>query len=274
MKLFCFGLGYTAQHLIQKLSPETWQFSGTKRSSTDIIFDGETPMVNAQEHLHDITHLLISIAPNENQIDPVLFHHRKDIINMPNLQWIGYLSTTGVYGDHNGAWVDETTQLVPSETRGKLRLKAEQQWSELGLPLRIFRLGGIYGPNRNQIKAVKAGTARKLLKENHTFSRIHVQDIANAIMLSMKSSTQENIFNIVDDQPSSSADVLDYICDQIDVPQIVGTQFETADLSPMMKSFYADNKKVKNTLAKKVLNWKPQYPSFKEGYGELLRNFN
>lgn len=274
MKLFCFGLGYTAQNLIQKLSPETWQFSGTRRSTGDIIFDGEKPLKNARDILKDATHLLISISPNDKQIDPVLFHHQKDIAQMPNLKWIGYLSATSVYGDQDGAWVDETAILNPSETRGKLRLKAEQQWSKLGLPLHIFRLGGIYGPTRNQINAVKNGTAKKLLKQNHAFSRIHVQDIANALMLSMETPTSESVFNIVDNESSSSADVLDYICDQLEIPQIIGTPFEKAILSPMMRSFYADNKKVRNNLAKKTLNWRLQYPSYREGYEDLLRNFD
>ena len=212
MKLFCFGLGYTAKHLTNELSPASWHFSGTHTSQGDICFNGKEPLNNPVEHLKDCTHLLISIPPNPEKIDPVLFHHKADINSMPNLKWIGYLSTTGVYGDHKGAWVDESSQTKPTTQRSKLRLEAEKQWLTLEKPVHIFRLGGIYGPKRNQINAILKGTAKKIIKEDHLFSRIHVDDICSALMSSMDRPSAQKIYNLVDDNPAASCDVLDFLC--------------------------------------------------------------
>ncbi|MBT5187448.1 MAG: SDR family oxidoreductase [Kordiimonadaceae bacterium] len=274
MKLFCFGLGYTARHLINRLSPSTWQFSGTHKSSGEIIFDGCNPLNNVEMLLKDVTHLLISIAPNSSGDDIVLHLHRKDIANMPNLKWVGYLSATSVYGDHAGKWVDEQTTPAPTDGRGKARLNAEQQWLSQKLPIHIFRLGGIYGPNRNQVDAVINSTAKKIIKQNHVFSRIHVDDIVSALIASMKNPNPGSIYNIVDDAPSSSADVLDYISSQLSLKPIKGIAIENADISAMMKSFYADNKKVSNAHTKRALNWAPQFPSYKQGYDDLLEQLD
>jgi nucleoside-diphosphate-sugar epimerase len=273
MKLFCFGLGYTARHLINELSPLTWQHSGTHKSSGDFIFDGIYPLENAEIFLKDVTHLLISIAPDATGEDPVLRLHQQDIVNMPNLKWVGYLSATSVYGDHRGNWVDEKTTPAPTDERGKARLITEQKWLSLNLPVHIFRLGGIYGPSRNQIDVVKNQTARKLIKQDHVFSRVHVSDIASALLSSMQNPAH-GIYNIVDDAPSSSTDVLDYICEQLSQTPIEGISIESADISAMMKSFYADNKKVSNTKTKEALNWQLKFPSYKEGYAELLAKLN
>ncbi|MBT5074153.1 MAG: SDR family oxidoreductase [Kordiimonadaceae bacterium] len=270
MKLFCFGLGYTASHLISELSPSSWQFSGTHKSAGDILFDGSTALVNAGEHLKDVTHLLISIPPNAGQIDPVLHHHKEQILNMPHLKWIGYLSATSVYGDHNGDWVDENTIPEPTESRGQNRLDAEQLWQSLDLPVHIFRLGGIYGPDRNQIGAVKDNSAKKIIKKNHTFSRIHIDDISAALIASIESPSPNAIYNIVDDLPTSSADVLDFICQLVNEPKIEGIAFEDANLSDMAKSFYSDNKRVRNDLTKAKLNWQPKFANYKQGYADIL----
>lgn len=275
MKLFCFGLGYTASHLISGLSPSSWQYSGTSRSSKNYPFDGNEPLINADDHLKDVSHLLISIPPNNAQpnsaqIDPVLHHHKENILKMPNLVWIGYLSATSVYGDHNGNWVDETTKPAPTDQRGSCRLEAEQQWLSLDLPVHIFRLGGIYGPERNQIAAVKNKRAKKIIKENHAFSRIHVDDICGALLASINNPSKNCIYNIVDDQPASSADVLDYICELLKLPKIDGLTLDEADLSEVGRSFYADNKRVKNDYAKAQLNWQPEFPSYRQGYSDIL----
>lgn len=269
MKLFCFGLGFSASHLIHTLSDEKWQYSGTHREKGDIIFNGDAALKNAADHLKDVTHLLISIPPDVEKIDPVLFHHKKETLNAPKLKWIGYLSATSVYGDHDGQLVDENTPTSPSNERGLLRLKAEQSWLSLGLPVHIFRLGGIYGNQRNQIKSVIDGTAKKIIKENHTFSRIHVNDIATALKLSMLA-PGPGIYNIVDDQPTSSADVIDFISEKLGHKKLPAINFENADISPMMKSFYHDNKRVKNDRLKETFNWKPKYPTYKEGYLDIL----
>ncbi len=274
MKLFCFGLGYSAQYLANELSSTSWQYSGTHKSSGDFIFDGDSPLQNAKEILQDVTHLLISIAPDKNGNDLVLQHHKQDIINCPNLKWIGYLSATSVYGNHNGNWVDENTIPKPSDDRGKARLNAEQQWLSLNLPVHIFRLGGIYGPNRNQIAAVKNNTAQKIIKKNQTFSRIHVHDICGALMASIDHPQPKTIYNIVDDQPTSSADVLDYICHILKEPIIKGTTIDQMTLSPTMQSFYNDNKKVRNDIAKKELDWQLKFPNYKDGYADILTKIN
>jgi len=273
MKLFCFGLGYTARQLTSSLSPQKCQISGTHRLHGDFIFNGEEPLTNIDEALTNVTHLLISIAPNENYGDPVLFHHKQDILNMPSLKWIGYLSATSVYGDHHGEWVDETSPTNPSDNRGHMRLTAEQNWRNLDLPLHIFRLGGIYGPSRNQVAAVKSMTAKKILKKNHTFSRIHVDDIATAIKATINNSSG-GIYNVVDDEPSSAAEVLDFICDELDQDHIPGISISNTDMSPMSKSFYKDNKKVSNTHLKETFGWKPKYSTYKEGYQAILNEFD
>lgn len=269
MKLFIFGFGYTASHLVKKLSSSSWQYSGTGRNN-HILFDGHTPITNIAEHLNDVSHVLVSIPPDHDQKDIVYHHHLNDLKNLTNLKWLGYLSATSVYGDNKGNWVDELSSANPTETRGKMRLLAENLWIESGLPTHVFRLGGIYGPNRNQIEAVKNNTAYKIIKENHYFSRIHVDDICSAIIRSMDQPSPGSIYNIVDDYPAPASDVLDFLCDELGKPRLKGIPFDQADISPALKSFYADNKRVSNRLTKEKLNWQPQFPSFKEGYLDIL----
>lgn len=270
MKLFCFGLGYTARHLCQSLSPETWQFSGTSRQSGDYIFEGESPMQNAQEILKDVTHLLITIPPSKSHGDLVLHHHQEDILNMPSLEWVGYLSATSVYGDHNGEWVDENSETTPVSQRGIDRKNAEDQWLSLNLSVHIFRLSGIYGPDRNQIYTIKNHTALKIIKENHTFSRIHVEDIVSALELSMNA-PKPSIYNLADDHPSSSADLIDYVCEKLNLEKLQAIPYEEAQLSEMRRSFYQDHKKVSNKLLKETYNWNPKFPDYKAGYNQLLK---
>tara|TARA_R110002096_G_scaffold257381_1_gene450719 strand:+ start:41345 stop:42181 length:837 start_codon:yes stop_codon:yes gene_type:complete len=270
MKLFCFGLGYTAKHLRDELSLSSRHFSGTRKSEGNFRFDGNEPLENAAKILQDCTHLLISVPPNPQQIDPVLYHHKTDIENMPNLKWVGYLSATSVYGDHKGAWVDENSPTIPSNERGKLRLQAERQWLALNKPVHIFRLGGIYGPERNQIDAVKNGSAKKIINENNMFSRIHVDDICSGLKSSMENPSSHKIYNLVDDCPASTSDVLDFLCSELDLPPIEGIDINDPAISSALKSFYQDNKRVNNDLIKRELNWHPQFPSYKEGYRDIL----
>lgn len=270
MKLFNFGLGYTAQHLCKSLSSEIWQHSGTGRKLGDHIFDGEKPMQNAESILKDVTHLLISIPPSRIHGDVVLHHHKNDILKMPFLKWVGYLSATSVYGDHNGNWVDETSSTNPGSKRGIERANAEKQWISLNLPTHIFRLSGIYGPERNQINTIKNQTAIKIIKQDHTFSRIHVDDIVAALKLSM-ASPKPGIYNLADDQPSSSADLIDFVCQELNLKQPKGVLLEDAQLSEMRRSFYKDHKKVSNQLMKKAYGWTPNYPDYKAGYKALLK---
>lgn len=270
MKLFCFGMGYTAKNLCKSLSLKKWHFSGTNRSSGEFIFDDIHPLQNAQSILKDVTHLLISIPPSKEHGDLVLHHHQKDILNMRSLKWVGYLSATSVYGDHDGEWVDETSETNPSGTRGKERKEAEQQWENLGLPLHIFRLSGIYGPDRNQVNAIKKQTVKKIIKENHSFSRIHVEDIISALKLSMNKPIP-GVYNVADNQPTSSAEIIDYVCDQLSIQKPKAIPFEAADLSEMRRSFYQDNKKVSNEKLKQTYNWQPKYPDYKAGYDTFFK---
>ncbi|MCC3861474.1 SDR family oxidoreductase [Pseudemcibacter aquimaris] len=269
MNLFCFGQGYTATRLISSLSKEKWQYSGTRRDHGEICFNGTGPIEYIERHLKEVTHILISTPPMADIGDPVFHFHGTDIEKLPSLKWVGYLSATSIYGDHNGDWVDEKTPETPSGERGEQRLNAEKQWRSLDIPLHIFRLAGIYGPDRNQIKSVKTGTARKIIKENHVFSRIHVDDIVSALVTSMDTPIP-GIYNLSDDTPASTADVLDYICDHLDLPLIEGKNIAGTDISPALRSFYADNKRVKNDHVKKAFNWAPKYPSYKEGYSALF----
>ena len=263
-------MGYTAQTLIGKLSSNSWQYSGTNRSGDNLIFDGRSPLEEARKHLHDVTHLLISIAPNQDFQDPVLYHHKQDIHDMPNLKWIGYLSATSVYGDKNGEWVDEASSCNPTSKRGERRLEAEKDWLSTGLPVHIFRLGGIYGSKRNQIEAIKNGTANKVVRKNLSFSRIHVDDICAALIASMQNPSQNKIYNVVDNEPTASATVMDFLCDNLELPRIDAISHDDPSLSEMAKSFYRDNKRVKNDLIKKELGWSPQFPTYREGYLDIL----
>ncbi len=231
-------------------------------------------MENAQLHLEDVTHLLVSIPPNETGQDPVLLHHTEIIKNIPNLKWVGYLSATSVYGDHNGGWVDENTRPMPSSSRGENRLEAELKWKSSNLPVHIFRLGGIYGPDRNQIIAVQNNSAKKIIKPGHAFSRVHVDDIVGALLQSAKNPAPGAIYNIVDDHPTSAAEVLDYICHILKKPPIKDTPIDDPYISPALKSFYGDNKCVSNSQTKRELDWQLKFPSYREGYQDILSKLN
>ncbi len=270
MKIFCFGLGYTAKCLRNELSFPLSHFSGTNTSKGDLLFNGKAPLKNATSILRNITHLLISVPPNSEHIDPVLYHHKADIENMPNLKWIGYLSATSVYGDHGGGWVDETSKTIPTNKRGILRLRAEEQWRLINKPVHIFRLGGIYGPLRNQIEVVKNGLAKRIIEKNQVFSRIHVIDICSALKISMENPLSHKIYNLVDDNPTAAADVLDFLCEKLAFRTIKGIGIDDPAVTPTLRSFYQDNKRVKNNLAKNELNWRLKFPSYKEGYLDIL----
>ncbi len=273
MKLFCFGLGYTASHLVRKLSPSSWQYSGTKTKEA-IRFDSTGPVSQIRTHLKGVTHVLISIPPNKMHIDSTFHYHANELQNLPSLKWVGYLSATSVYGDWGGDWVDENTEVRPSTNRGKLRREAEKLWQDADLPTHIFRLGGIYGPERNQINNVKTGRSRKIIKKNHYFSRIHVDDLCDAVIKSMENPSPGSIYNLVDDLPAPASDILDYLCDILNRPRIRGVRYKKAELSDGLRKFYAENRRVNNKLTKEALDWEPKYPNFREGYLELLRKLD
>lgn len=282
MRLFCFGLGYTALRVATRLAGEGWTVAGTCRGPENqaylksqgidtFLFDGKTAMADAPRALKGTTHILSSIPPDESG-DPVLRIHLGDIAALP-LTWAGYLSTTGVYGDKGGDWVDEQTPRAPLSDRGKRRAVAEMAWESLfklgRVPVHIFRLPGIYGPGRSALEAVRAGKTQRVFKEGQIFSRIHVDDLASALIASMKAPRGGAIYNICDDEPAAPQDVTAYACELAGVPVAPVTPFDEAELSPMARSFYAESKRVRNRLMKVELGVQLAYPSYREGLSAL-----
>lgn len=282
--LFCFGMGFSARALANRLKGEGWKVSGTCRSPSKLqalkeagiagyLFDGAAPMAHAVEILQGVTHILLSIPPDADG-DPVLRLHGPDIVRMPNLQWLGYLSTTGVYGDRQGDWVDETTPPAPTTPRGAKRLMAEtgwlESWTKYQLPIHIFRLAGIYGPGRNQLETILAGDARRIIKKDQLFSRIHRDDIVQILAASMAKPRPGGIYNLCDDEAAPPQDVISYAAGLLNQPAPPEIPFEDAALSPMAQSFYAENKRVRNNLIKTELGVRLIYPTYREGLQALL----
>lgn len=280
--LFCFGMGYSARALAERLLAEGWKVSGTCRSPakaqeleaagfTALVFDGQKP---AATDLGDVTHILQSIPPGENG-DPVLRLHGADIAKAARLQWFGYLSTTGVYGDHGGGWVDETTPPTPTSTRGRWRQMAEEGWLALWrarkTPVHIFRLAGIYGPGRNPLETILSGDARRIIKKDQVFSRIHRDDIVKVLQASMARPAPGAVYNLCDDEAAPPQDVISYAAQLLGRPEPAAIAFEEADLSPMARSFYSENKRVRNDRIKKDLGVSLSYPTYREGLKALLK---
>lgn len=266
------GHGYSAQAFSSLLNPNAWDITGTSRSG-----GGKTlawPELSVSPALETATHLLISIAPDKNG-DVVLNALDREIAKAaPHLEWVGYLSTTGVYGDHGGGWIDENTPLNPTTTRGEMRVRAEAQWQELaaehGLPLHIFRLAGIYGPGRGPFAKVRNGTARRIIKKDQVFSRTHVADIAQVLMASVNNPNPGSIYNVCDNDPAPPQDVIAYAAKLLGAPMPPELDFEKADLTPMARSFYAESKRVQNEKIKNELGVKLLYPDYKSGLQALI----
>ena len=279
--LLSIGHGYTARALARRLLPLGWQITGTTRSDlkADVMRQaGLRPLIwqvdDLGEALATTTHLLSSVAPEDGH-DPVLAAERGTIAAAaPHLKWVGYLSTTGVYGDHGGGWVDETTPLTPTTRRGRDRVAAEADWQalaeETGLPLHIFRLAGIYGPGRGPFAKVRSGTARRIIKPGQVFSRIHVDDIAAVLEASMERPNPGAIYNVCDDLPAPPEDVIAEAARLLGEPIPPAVPFEEADLSPMARSFYAESKRVRNDRMKSELGVALTYPDYRSGLEALL----
>jgi nucleoside-diphosphate-sugar epimerase len=276
--LLSFGHGYSAQALTRILLPLGWRIIGTTRTTEKqialqatgveaVVWPGTDLSVALAQH----PHVLISAGPGPDG-DPVLAEMSEQFSQAaPHLPWLGYLSTTGVYGDHQGAWVDETTPLTPSTKRGQARVLAESAWQSIPqLPLHIFRLAGIYGPGRGPFAKVRAGTARRIIKKGQVFSRIHVEDIATALELSIKAPDPGAIYNLCDDDPAPPQDVIGHAAELLGLPMPPTLDFETAEMTPMARSFYAESKKVSNARAKTDLGWTPMYPTYRVGLADLL----
>jgi nucleoside-diphosphate-sugar epimerase len=252
-----------------------WRVVGTTRSDSHaqnlkdegfdaLVWDGQSPLPS--EAFKGITHSLITIPPDEEG-DIVLRHVAVEKI--PS-KWIGYVSATSVYGDHRGAWVTEDASLNPISLRGRQRLLAETQWLEKraqfpDFPIHIFRLSGIYGPARSVLESIRAGSAVRIDKPGHVFSRIHIEDIIAVLMASMANPLPGDIYNLADDEPASTADVIAYGCSLLGVEAPPLIPIEEADLSMAMREFYKDLKRVSNQKIKETLGVQLKYPTYREG---------
>ncbi|MBV9521629.1 MAG: SDR family oxidoreductase [Alphaproteobacteria bacterium] len=284
-RFFCFGLGYSGRALAAGLAGRGWRIAGTCRSAqkqavlaaegiTAFRLERGCPLADPAAALAGTTHLL-SAAPPDGDGDPVLDLHADDIAALGSgLRWLGYLSTTGVYGDRGGAWVDEGSPLRPSGPRGRRRVAAEAAWLELGrrhgLPVHVFRLAGIYGPGRSALDALRRGTAQRIDKPGQVFSRIHVADVAAVLEASMARPNPGAAYNLCDDEPAPPQDVVAFAAALLGVAPPPLIPFAEAALSPMARSFYDDNKRVANARIKHELGVRLQYPNYRDGLRALL----
>lgn len=276
--LLSFGHGFSARALAHVLLRIGWDIVGTTRTPEKaelLAKTGVTPMIFPGDDMggaiERATHLLISAGPDAEG-DPVL-REVGDLIaaRAGQFDWVGYLSTTGVYGDHQGGWVDENSALTPATRRGKWRVEAETAWAAIPhLPLHIFRLAGIYGPGRGPFAKVRNGTARRIIKQGQVFSRTHVEDIAQVIAASIAQPNPGAIYNVCDDDPAPPQDVIGHAADLLGLPLPPAVDFETADMTPMARSFYAESKRVRNDRIKDELGVKLRYPTYREGLAALL----
>jgi nucleoside-diphosphate-sugar epimerase len=278
--LLSFGHGFSARALAPLLLDRGWRVIGTTRAQDKADAITATgvearvwPGSDLSEDLAAANALLISAAPGPEG-DPVLLAMREQIAaSAPHLDWVGYLSTTGVYGDRGGDWVDETSALAPSTERGQMRVDAEAAWAAIpGLPLHIFRLAGIYGPGRGPFAKVRSGKARRIIKAGQVFSRIHVADIAQVLLASLDHPRAGAIYNLCDDDPAPPQDVIAYAAELLGLPIPPAEDFETAEMTPMARSFYAESKKVRNNLIKTELKVRLAFPTYREGLTALLRD--
>ena len=276
--LLSFGHGYSAKALTRRLLPIGWRVIGTTRTedkAAALVETGVEPRIwpgaNMTPALDAATHVLLSAAPGEDG-DPVLNELRQDIEDRADqFEWVGYLSTTGVYGDHNGDWVDEDTALTPATKRGIARVTAEAAWQSIpGLPLHIFRLAGIYGPGRGPFAKVRNGTARRIIKPGQVFSRTHVDDIAQILHASIDNPNPGAAYNVCDNDPAPPEDVIAYAAELLGLPIPPAQDFETAEMTPMARSFYAESKKVRNDRIKTELGVNLIYPDYRSGLKALL----
>ncbi len=271
MSFFLFGVGFSGKVIARSLLAAGWEVRGTVRSLGDSGLPGVTLFPFDRSHplpdeaLEGVTHVLSAIPPDPEG-DPVLDTLRDRLGQLP-LQWVGYLSTTGVYGDRQGGWVDETSELRPTSERSHRRVAAEAEWLATGGPVHLFRLAGIYGPGRSVLETVRKGEARRIVKPGQVFGRIHVEDIAATILASMEKPNPGQIYNVSDDDPAPPWEVLAYaytLLGQEPSPEIPWEEAQHL-LSPMALSFYQDNKRVRNDRIKEELGVRLRYPSYREG---------
>ncbi|WP_420538795.1 SDR family oxidoreductase [Paracoccus sphaerophysae] len=279
MRLVVLGHGYSAGFLTRLLVPQGWTVTGTTRDdparvaaagAQPLLWPGDEAAIRTELARADA--ILVSAGPGPEG-DPALRDFAEAIAASP-ARWLGYLSTTGVYGDHGGGWVDETTPLTPSTRRGHERVAAEAAWQRLaadhGLPLHIFRLAGIYGPGRGPFEKLRSGTARRIVKPGQVFSRIHAEDIAQVLTASIARPDPGAIYNVCDDEPAPPEQVLETAATLLGVPVPPAEDFATAEMTPMARSFYAESKRVANDRIKRDLGVALRYPDHRAGLLALL----
>jgi nucleoside-diphosphate-sugar epimerase len=284
-KLFCFGLGFTGSALVRGVRARGWTASGTCRENAQkdvwveakvqsYCFNGKEASAAVGNAVREASHVLVTIPPQKDSGDVVLKYFKKILTGSPQLQWLGYLSTTGVYGNRDGDWVDETSELKPGFDHQRRRVEAEGQWRDLyrehQVPVHIFRLAGIYGPGRNLLQRVRQGSAKRIDQPGLVFNRIHVEDVVQVLSASMEHPQPGAIYNVSDDVPSSPAEAVAFTCEllRVEVPPLMA--LEDAKLSDMARGFYLTNKKVRNHKIKEELGVQLQYPDYKAGLRALL----
>lgn len=284
--ILIFGLGYTARHWALPHLRKGWRVTGTTRSAEKadrlaregfqaVQFDGGAPSPEVSEALRSASHLLISAGPGEAG-DPALNQHLHDIRSAAaRLKWMGYLSTVGVYGDHGGAWIDETAPLAATSKRAEWRIKAERAWLDLaesdGLPVHIFRLAGIYGPGRSPLQKLRDGKSRRIIKKNQVFNRIHVADIAVTLDASIAKPNPGRIYNVTDGNPAPPQDVIVHAAGMLGMVPPPALDFETADMTPMARSFYSGSRRIDNKRIVEELGVKLTYPTYQTGLNAIFQ---
>ncbi len=285
-RLFCFGLGFSALALAERLLSKGWHVSGTCREGDRLdasaikntcFFDGSPPATpEIFKAIADATHLLITIPPQPSG-DVVLKNFAQEIFNASHLQWIGYISSTGVYGDAQGKWVDESSPLRGSTDLNRKRVAAESAWLKMGrdhaLPVMVFRCVGIYGPGRNLLVSAQQGRARRIDKPGLVFSRIHVEDLVQTLEASIKKPHPGAIYNVSDDGPCPPAEATAYACRLLGVEPPPLVPYEKADLSATARGFYNTNKRISNKKIKEELGVKLRYPDYRSGLDALFKDF-
>ncbi len=275
-RLFIFGLGFSGRGIARRLAAEGWEVAGTTRSGEAADLPGLRHFTFDRDHplppgaLAGTTHLLSTVPPGPAG-DPVLEALGGQLRGL-GLAWAGYLSTTGVYGDRGGGWVDDESELRPTGERSRRRVAAEAAWLAAGLPAHVFRLAGIYGPGRSAIDTVRAGTAQRIAKPGQVFGRIHVEDIAQVVRASMARPRPGAIYNLADDDPAPPGDVVLHACRLLgaEPPPELSWDEACRQLSPMALSFFADNKRVSNRRIKSELGVTLRYPTYREGLAAIL----
>ena len=283
-RLFCFGYGYTVRALAASRAAAGWRIAGTGRGDATLDrlrvdgaaafrFDDGGPLEDPAAALAGSTHLIAGARPGPAG-DPVVAARGADLRAVPTLRWIGYLSSTAVYGDRGGQWVDEDTPIAPESRRGKARAAAEQAWLALGraagVPVQVFRLAGIYGPGRSQLDTLRAGTARRIVKPGQVMGRIHVDDIVAVLEASMARPQPGRVYNVTDDEPAPTPDVVACAAELLGLPAPPEQPYETADLSPMAAAFYAECRRVRNERIKRELGVRLRHPDYRSGLAALV----